>query len=421
VTYTYQVKARDKSLVHNQTAFSGQASATAYYFPVINPPSAHWMFDETSGTLAHDSTGNGNEGTLQGTTLPAWTTGKYNNCLLFAAGGSKVYVPSSSTIDFADHDLSVSLWVKQPATFSGQYELFIKGTITSTSTTFPGSGKRYEIYRKDGTFRFAVDDDVTKSEISISNIADFCKGDTWVHVVAVRDTVANQLRLYADGVLKGSVVDATGSISQTEPLYIADGVFPGSLDDVRIYPYALTQDQITAIYSGAGLPDTTAPTPSQMTWVTSPYATGTSTIAMTAVTASDTSGVEYFFANLTDPNHNSGWQTSSSFVDSGLKNNTQYTYTVIARDKSSNHNENAWSDQASATTPRYTCTATITGDVNGDCQVDFADFAAVANSWAGNLPLVDLNDDDATNFFDVQLFATDWLKCNRDPSGECWQ
>jgi pectate lyase len=418
VSYTYQVKARDKSAVHNETALSAPASVTTSYFPPISAPAAYWMFDETAGTVAHDSTGNGNEGTLQGTTLPVWAAGKYGNCLTFAAGGSKVYVPSSPTIDFADHDLSVSLWVKQPVSFSGQYELFIKGTIGSG--TYTGSGKRYEIFRKDSTFRFAVDDDVTKSEVSLGT-ADFCKGDTWVHVVGVRDTVANQLRLYADGVLKGTVTDATGSISQTEPLNIGDGVFPGSLDDVRIYPYALSQDQITAIYSGAGLPDTTAPTPVQMTWATPPHATGISTIAMTAVTASDISGVEYFFANLTDPNHNSGWQTSASFTDSGLANNTQYVYTVIARDKSSNHNENAWSEQASATTPRYVCPTAITGDVNGDCQVDFTDYAAIANSWAGNLPMIDPNDDNITDFFDMMLFAADWLTCNRDPSGECWQ
>ncbi|MDD5011317.1 MAG: hypothetical protein PHQ00_04265 [Phycisphaerae bacterium] len=250
-TYTYQVKARDKSLYANETAWSAQAGDTTFDPTVVYPPAAYWTFNEADGTIAHDVTGNpALAGTLQGTTLPSWTAGYYGNGLTFSAGGGKVYVPSCSTIDFGDEDLSVSLWAIQPVSFSGQYELFIKGTIGGGA--FPGSGKRYELYRKDATFRFAIDDDSTKSEISLAT-TNFCTGN-WVHIVAVRDTVANQIRLYADGVLRGTTTDSTGNISQTEPLYIADGVFTnGAIDDVRIYRYALNQDQITEIYNGAGV------------------------------------------------------------------------------------------------------------------------------------------------------------------------
>jgi len=253
-TYTYQVKARDKSPLQNETEWSSQASAATPVQPTINTPAAYWMLDETSGSIAHDVTGNtALAGTLQGTTLPVWATGHFGNCLTFSAGGGKVYVPSSLTIDFGDEDLSVSLWAIQPTSFSGQYEVFIKGTIGGGA--FPGGGKRYELYRKDATFRFAIDDNVTKSELSLAS-SGFCTDNTWVHIVAVRDTAASQIRLYANGVLKGTAADNTGSISQTEPLYLADGVFTnGSIDDVRIYRYALTQEQITELYNGAGLSD----------------------------------------------------------------------------------------------------------------------------------------------------------------------
>ncbi|MFA5293243.1 MAG: LamG-like jellyroll fold domain-containing protein [Phycisphaerae bacterium] len=249
--YGYRVKARDKSPLQNETVWSNTGYAVTPAPTVVNPPAAYWMFNETSGTTAHNVNGNPTlAGTLQGTTLPTWTTGYFGNCLTFAAGGGKVYAPSSSAIDFGDEDLSVSLWAIQPTSFSGQYELFIKGTIGGGA--FPGSGIRYELYRKDSNFRFAIDDNATKSELSLATTS-FCTGN-WVHIVAVRDTVANQIRLYADGVLKGSANDSTGSISQTEPLYIADGVFtPGSIDDVRVYRYALSQEQITEIYNGAGV------------------------------------------------------------------------------------------------------------------------------------------------------------------------
>lgn len=36
---------------------------------------AYWKCDEGTGTTAHDSSGNGNDGTLQGSPVPAWVSG----------------------------------------------------------------------------------------------------------------------------------------------------------------------------------------------------------------------------------------------------------------------------------------------------------------------------------------------------------
>ena len=102
----------------------------------------------------------------------------------------------------------------------------------------------------------------------------------------------------------------------------------------------------------AGPPDTTPPTPSPMTWASVPAAADSTSINMTATTASDASGVEYFFdetsgnAGGTD----SGWQSSPTYTDSGLSPGTSYTYTVTARDRSAALNTTTASASASATT-----------------------------------------------------------------------
>jgi hypothetical protein len=133
--------------------------------------------------------------------------------------------------------------------------------------------------------------------------------------------------------------------------------------------------------------DTTPPTPDPMTWGSQPSATGIDSITMTATNAHDSSGVEYFFANLTDPNHNSGWQDSPTFVDAGLVNNTTYSYRVIVRDKSAGNNETGWSPEASATTTRYIIGTPIGSDLNSDGKVDFADYALLVSEWnAGTTP-----------------------------------
>ena len=104
--------------------------------------------------------------------------------------------------------------------------------------------------------------------------------------------------------------------------------------------------EITGTPSG---PDTTPPTPDPMTWASAPQATGSTSISMTATTASDISGVEYYFACITDADHDSGWQDSPTYEDTGLTSGNTYTYQVQARDKSPVPNTTGWSLEASAT------------------------------------------------------------------------
>ncbi|HUU17597.1 MAG TPA: hypothetical protein VMW72_10645 [Sedimentisphaerales bacterium] len=99
-----------------------------------------------------------------------------------------------------------------------------------------------------------------------------------------------------------------------------------------------------------GEPDTLAPDPDPMTWKTVPYANSSTSIAMVATAASDSSGVEYYFACTAGSGHDSGWQDSPTYEDTGLQPETQYTYQVKVRDKSTNQNETAFSTAESATT-----------------------------------------------------------------------
>ena len=80
------------------------------------------------------------------------------------------------------------------------------------------------------------------------------------------------------------------------------------------------------------------------------YARGTAVI-MPATTASDPSGVEYYFSRLTDPTHVSGWQDSSEYANIGLSSDIQYIYDEAARYKSLSQNATGFSPGAS-TTPR---------------------------------------------------------------------
>jgi hypothetical protein len=91
--------------------------------------------------------------------------------------------------------------------------------------------------------------------------------------------------------------------------------------------------------------DTFPPTPDPMTWLIVPVAFPGNEIVMTATTAADASGVEYYFDETTGGpgGTDSGWQDSPSYTDTGLSDGTQYCYQVMARDKSVNQNATAYS------------------------------------------------------------------------------
>jgi len=117
----------------------------------------------------------------------------------------------------------------------------------------------------------------------------------------------------------------------------------GNNDDVYI-------DEIVVSGWQEGAPDTTPPSPDPMTWATPPYSTGTGSIAMVATTATDDSGVEYYFDCTSGGGNDSGWQDSTSYEDTGLSPDTQYCYTVQARDKSPAQNATGASTPAACAT-----------------------------------------------------------------------
>ena len=95
-------------------------------------------------------------------------------------------------------------------------------------------------------------------------------------------------------------------------------------------------------------PDVTPPTPNPMGWAVRPYATEGSSIRMEAAAAADISAVEYSFACTFGGGHDSGWQSSPAYEDTGLTGGQTYSYVAKARDLSEHRNETLASVPASA-------------------------------------------------------------------------
>jgi hypothetical protein len=214
----------------------------------------YWKLDQGSPTP--DSSGYNNHGNLIHYNPPFYSTdAAINNSLIFNGIDQYVEIPHNWVFDFEKGPFTISFWMKQmpdEVNSTVEYRYVIKGSHNANSE-LNHSGKRYEVYYKPEktSFRFAVDDDAVKSEVSASP-ANFVTGK-WVHVAAIRDTLEKKIKLYANAVLESEADDLTGDISQEENLYFGYCVdfgswFKGKLDDIRLFNYALTNTEIDALY-----------------------------------------------------------------------------------------------------------------------------------------------------------------------------
>jgi uncharacterized protein YegP (UPF0339 family) len=128
--------------------------------------------------------------------------------------------------------------------------------------------------------------------------------------------------------------------------------------------------------------DTTAPTPSPMTWAVQPVASSATAIAMTATTATDatTPPVSYFFDFVDSTTGGTGgadsaWQAGTGNTNSGLQPNHRYGYRVKARDNAPTPNETGYS----ATVYKYTlANAPVLASYSGVTQT------AIQANWTAN-------------------------------------
>jgi hypothetical protein len=236
-----------------------------------------WKLDEGSGTLAGDTSGDGNNGTLVNS--PTWTAGEINGALSF--NGLNNYVSTPAINLSGASAVSVSLWVNRTYSNTGGHALF-ESTRDSNETT---TG-----------FMFFPDD---ASSCSGGGMLVGLRGNAgynlkcyaqptsgvWHHLVAVFDksqSALNEVSLYVDGVLQ-TAQDQTSSSANTnnfgtDPLYLmcrgGGGDFcSGMIDDFRVYDRTLSGAEVQQLYA---LGSNTVPVPGLVCWWKLDEGSGTS-------------------------------------------------------------------------------------------------------------------------------------------------
>jgi hypothetical protein len=183
----------------------------------------HWKFNEGEGTIAHDSSGNGNDGTLEGS--PQWVPGQIGNALAFD-GNSWVNCGDILTLTEA---LTITCWVN-PDDLTGD-----RGFVTrEASFAFKSSGN---------ILRFT-----TPGILDYNGNNTVLEVGVWQHVsVTFVPSQTEGLIFYLNGV-ESDRLNSTGLNAGTGPFRMGNNqwsqLYLGMIDDVQVYDHILTPEEI---------------------------------------------------------------------------------------------------------------------------------------------------------------------------------
>lgn len=209
------------------------------------PPTSAWKFDEAAGATAADSAGAKPLTQTNGT----WVAGKTGNGLNL--NGTNAFAASTGPLIDTAASYSVAAWVRLDALTASRTIFSQDGTTLSAFSLQFSQGLG-------NTFAFIIHDaDTTSSSPTRAVSTTTAVAGQWYHLVAVRDKVAGTMKLFVNGQLEATTAFTGGwATSGNFTLGRAKWMgpiewFAGTVDEARVYTTALTDADVTALFSGS--------------------------------------------------------------------------------------------------------------------------------------------------------------------------
>jgi len=324
-TYTYTVAAYDAA--GNVSALSASASAATLPPPPADIASGlglYYMFDEGAGSLASDSSGNGNAGSLLGGT--AWAAGKLGQALSFDGVSGNVTAATTAGLNLST-TLTMAAWIN-PSDVTAYRTIVAKGAFWQR-----GYGMNL-INGKLNLVKVGIGD-VTSSVL--------LSAGTWQHVAITWNAATSEVKFYLNGALAQTVIDASvvnaplDSDNLLVGFWLGGGsYFAGAMDELRVYNRVLSAADISTLYTiAAPAPDTTPPTVSMTAPSAGSTVAGTVTVSANATDNVGVVGVQFKLdganlgAEVTTAPYTTSWNTALAAI--GV-----HTLTAVARDAAGN-------------------------------------------------------------------------------------
>ena len=285
-------------------------------------PAAYWPFDETDGATAHDASGHGHDGAVDGA---AWSDGIQNGALRFdgvddAVDLGPLDVPAGSS------GFSVSVWFRAES-----FNESMDNRLVSKTTGVSGKLHYWMLstMEKDGSpvLRFRLK--TNGSTTTLLADSDIVPAEQWVHAVATYD--GQTMRIYQDNEEVAST-GKTGAVSTNPDVPAAIGSNPGGkrpwhgkIDEVLLYDRALSAAEIDSLFHAVADDPSPPGAPADLAVI---LATA-SRIDLTWSSASDPESGISFYNIFRDGGH-AGSPAATFFSDAGLEEDTEYLYEVSA-------------------------------------------------------------------------------------------
>ncbi|MCP4258460.1 MAG: LamG domain-containing protein [Planctomycetes bacterium] len=201
----------------------------------------YWNFDEGFGTIAHDSSGNGLDGTLTGD--PQWIIGQVGGALEFD-GDDSVEIPHTPLLSLTD-EITITAWTYMNVTASGEMAIVSKGGWGANDLP-------YELTEEAGSIIYwQFYDDAGRDDCQPQSPP----VEEWHHLAATYD--GQIFKCYIDGELADDAVYAGTMPINDASVFIGQRsrggtYYNGILDEVAIYNHALSEDEIPGTMLGLG-------------------------------------------------------------------------------------------------------------------------------------------------------------------------
>ena len=197
-----------------------------------------WIFNEGTGKVAEDSSGNGYDGELKKN--PTWADGKYGKGLEFHGGNYVELQDSSAGLPFGGVEpFSITAWVKNigGGTIIGKFNGGVIGAYILVV-----SGSTVTFHREVAPWGLAGTKALPKDEFA--------------HVAATYD--GSDMKIYINGELDAKQGRAAQNTDTVTPVLIGarftggnpSDFFTGILDEVALFNVALSKDDIKVAMRG---------------------------------------------------------------------------------------------------------------------------------------------------------------------------
>jgi hypothetical protein len=233
---------------------------------------AHLSFGESSSDTAHDTSGNGNDGTLNGN--PQWVAGRTGGALAFDGNGDYVEIPR-----IVQDDFTLAAWIKTdtPGLSLGNQGYQGSGLIWSD---IGGVANDFILAVLGTKLSFFCGNPDT----SVNSDTDIVTGE-WVHVAATRSAQNGQIGIYINGQHENTINHSNnGPLNALDTIAIGGNVldsryYTGLIDEVRIYNHVLSLAEVLGAMEGKPWPYALGPNPADGalhtdTWVTLSWIAG---------------------------------------------------------------------------------------------------------------------------------------------------